>query len=233
MGEASAGVPANLFKIGVRRMIRALGFSLVLSALCLVSAGCAQSKLVAADSLVFHASTQWVQQTPGHESRRLQFSIPSHREGVEDASLIVWNFRSMRDRGDGFVIQKNIDRWCEQFVHDDGTPLTRAAEVTEFRINQMPVYTVDLHGRFVAETSPGSDLYHDKPGYRMLGAYIVAPHGDYIVKMVGPASVIDRHAKAFDTFMRSVQPRDGSMDIRDFQDPSTPKIGLAAERGRW
>ncbi|NOS99063.1 MAG: hypothetical protein HOP29_00360 [Phycisphaerales bacterium] len=176
----------------------------------LAVSGCAERRVVSADSLMFDASTKWVMENPGHGSRRLQFRVPSNHAGVEDATVIVWNFPGMRDPGDGTTVQKNIDRWCEQFVQGDGTPSAQVATTAEYRINGLPVHTVDLSGRYVAEVEPGSGLKHDKPAFRMIGAYVVSPEGDYIVKMIGPQPVVAAHEMAFDDFVKSVRMRDAT-----------------------
>ncbi len=185
-------------------MLRNLA-SLVLVCGMLSAIGCASTQEVSADALNFHASTSWVRVTPPHETRRLQFAVPSNDPAFEDAKLIVWNFAEMRDKGDGDVVRRNMDRWCEQFTQADGTSTYDVAEQSEYIINGIPVRTIDISGRYVEETSPGSGINVDKPYYRMIGAYIAAQDGDYLVKFVGPSSVVSANAGEFRTFLHSMR----------------------------
>lgn len=203
---------------------------LVLGAVVILAAGCATSRVVVADSLMFDAATAWDQQTPSHPSRRLQFRLPPDDPNVAEAELVVWNFPGMRDEGDGHLIRKTMDRWCAQMVQDDGASSREVAARAEYRVNGMPMWTMDLSGRYAAETSPGSDLHYDKQGYRMLGAYIVAPEGDYLVKLVGPASVVDRYVPSFDRFLQSVRPCDPSLMNRNSAWSDQSKTQLTAVR---
>jgi hypothetical protein len=186
-------------------MARTVLAALVVAAVSILVTGCAQTRPVSADTIQFQASTNWVLETPLHPARRLQFRVPSGNQAAPPAKLVVWNFPNMRDRGDGQVIQRNMSRWCEQFVQGDGQPTRAAANMSEWNVNGMPVHVIDVQGRYVAETAPGSGLHVNRPGYRMLGAYIVAPDGDYIVRMVGPLGVVQQHEGEFMDFVRSAR----------------------------
>ncbi len=188
--------------------------------------GCASTAAVHADSLTFHASTAWMAERPLHPTRRLQFRIPSHKRNVADAQLVVWNIENIRDNGGGRVIEMNIKRWGEQFAQDDGRTTNPMMKRSEYLINGMPVHMVDVSGRYIAESSPGSNVRVNKPGHRMLAAYVVAPQGDYIVKLVGPSEVVSQHAGAFNTFIKSARATNGTWDEVDFQVPGEPKTML-------
>jgi hypothetical protein len=185
-------------------MKRMIACGLVLCGVVIMS-GCASTQEVAADSLSFHASAEWVRQAPTHETRRLQIVVPSREEAIDDAEIVVWNFPQMRDKGDGEVIRRVIDRWCEQFTQADGTSSFDVARQRQYLINGLPAHTVDISGRYVAETSPGSGIRVDRPYYRMIGAYVTAPEGDYVIKFVGPASVVTANSEPFRTFLHSMR----------------------------
>ncbi len=208
--------------------------NVILSFVAVVSltTGCAKTVPVTADSLTLHASTRWQREAPEHASRRLQFRIRSDHGGVEDAKLILWNFPHMRDAGDGRVIQMNMDRWIDQFAQDDGMPSGNLAKMTEYRVNGMEVHTIDIAARYVSVSSPGSGVRTNLPGYRTLGAYLVAPQGDYIAKLWGPASVVSQHAAAFDMFVKSARPADAPWDQDVNEDGSQARTTLAATEAR-
>ncbi len=191
----------------MRRTTAALGLAMIS---VLAASGCATTQSVAADSLVFKASVHWQPEVPDHETRLLQYRLPSHQAGIEDATLVVWSFPGMRDTGDGHIINRNMDRWIEQFDLGARSQL-QAVRRVEYRINGLPVHTIDIAGRYTAETSPGSGIRYNLSNYRMRGAYVAGPDGDYIIKLVGPANVVAKHTREFDTFVRSVRMGDGSL----------------------
>ncbi len=175
------------------------------AAIAALSTGCSTTVPVRADSITFYASASWIPEETSHPSRKLEFRIPSGQPDMEDARLVVWNFPTVRDAGDGRVIQRNINQWMGQFVQDDGTPTDVLARRAEYRINGMPVHTLDVAGRLVSDSSSGPGVRVDHPTYRMKGAYVVSPQGDYLVKFIGPAEVVERHGEAFDTFLKTAR----------------------------
>lgn len=183
-------------------MARLVGVLLIVM-MALVVSGCAETKTVSADAIMFQASTDWRVEQSAHPSRRLEMGLPARQSGADDAKLIVWNFPTMRDSGDGAMVHANMMRWCEQFLQADGTPTQDVAKFAQWQVNGMPVHLVDISGRYVAETTPGSGLRVDRPGYRMIGAYMRTPDGDYIIKLIGPAATVAQHEFDFDQFIRS------------------------------
>jgi len=161
-----------------------------------------------ADSLMFDASPSWKIETSDHPSRLLQFRIRSQDKSADDARLMVWRIPGPREGGNEFAVQKALDQWCAQIIGSDGGSTAELAAYADYRINGMPMRLIDISGRYVGETSPGSGVRFDKPGYRMIGAYINAPQGDYLVKMIGPSAVVAKHAGEFGRFLRSARPCD-------------------------
>jgi hypothetical protein len=197
---------------------------------CLI--GCAsKTRTVGVDSLSFQVNNDWHQENPNHPTRRLQFRVPSHTEGVEDGRIVVWNFSRMRDTGDGRIIGLNMERWGDQFRQDDGTPVQNMGRKAEYLINNIPVYTYDVSGLYVHETSPGSGIRVNKPAHRLIGAYVVAPQGDYIVKFIGPKSLVSDQRPAFDAFLRSMRYDQWEPAPQpSLNDPSRPRTVLTATR---
>ncbi len=196
-------------------------------ALGMLVSGCAETKQVSADAIMFEAAVDWREHQPSHPSRRLEMTLPARDPGFEDARLIVWNFPTMRDSGDGVMIHANMMRWCEQFQQPDGVSTQDVAHFAEWHVNGMPVHVIDVTGRYVAETAPGSGLRVDRPGYRMMGAYIVTPDGDYIAKLIGPAVTVAQHEADFGAFLRSAYA--GGVPV-PAESPAQGRSMLAADR---
>jgi len=69
-------------------------------------------------------------------------------------------------------------------------------------------------GRYVAEVTPGSSERFDKPGFRMIAAYIDAPDGPYYMKLVGPQATIAKWHDSVQTFLKSMRP--GAPELSGF-----------------
>ncbi len=199
-------------------MFRMMAIVLLGVTVLALSSGCSTTVPVTADAITFHASNSWVPESTTHSSRKLQFRVPSDEPGVADARVVVWNFPGVRDSGDGRVIQANMDRWSTQFAQDDGMPSDGLALRAEYRVSGMPVYTFNISGSYTATDEADSGLQVIRPAYRMRGAYIVSPQGDYIVKFVGPVDVVDRHGAEFDTFVKTARSRHWFAPPQEAQD---------------
>ena len=71
--------------------------------------------------------------------------------------------------------------------------------------NGLKVTTVDVSGRYVAETAPGSSTFHDKPAYRLRAAVVETPKGSYFVKLVGPEMTVTQWNDSFLSYVRSFE----------------------------
>lgn len=169
---------------------------MIIAAAPLFLLGCMPTKPVSVDQITFEVPLTWEKESPseGSQNRRAQWNLGS------DLKVVVWQFPGMRDKAG-----ENIERWKSQFALEDSDAPSEDVKTDHFFASGNDVYTVDIRGRYVAETFPGSGERVSKPNHRMLGAYIETPDGDYVVKMVGPVGAVGLHAGAFDQFLRSMK----------------------------
>jgi len=147
----------------------------------------------------FDAQPGWVEETPSSGMRKKQFRLPGEGD-AEDAELAVFHFP-----GSGGDAESNIARWCGQFAPIDGRPAREAAEVTTEDRDGMRLTFVDLTGRYVAETTPGSGVRVDKPDTRLLAAVIECSGGPYFVKLVGPADTVEHWKASYQSFLADLR----------------------------
>jgi hypothetical protein len=151
--------------------------------------------------LHFKAPSEWVVEKPSSNVRLAQYKLPKADGDSEDASLVLYFFGSNQ----GGSVQANLERWISQIEQPDGTSSQTKAKSETLTINQLKVSTIDLSGTYVAETTPGSGVRHNNPGYRLRAAVIETPKGAYYVKLVGPSKTVDRWNKAFDAYLQSFE----------------------------
>ncbi len=162
----------------------------------------AASRTIEVDRLVFVVPAGWLIEQPTSSMRKAQFKLPGGQVGM-DAELIIFNFGSTPEAGG--PVQANFDRWCSQFVQDDGGDTKARAKREQAEIGGMAVHTIDISGRYVASVRPGAPDKSNKPDHRMLASIIISPEGKYFVKLLGPAGTVDAQAGAYQKFLRSLQ----------------------------
>ena len=150
---------------------------------------------VSLDGISVVVPSSWNSTTPSSEMRKAQWSI------ADDTELVVYYFD-----GGGGSVEDNLERWYGQFVQDDGSSTSATASLATRTIAGMRVTTVDVSGRYVAETQPGSGQHVDHPGYRMLAAIVMAPGGGYYFKLIGPSGHVRAALAHFGSMIDSVQP---------------------------
>jgi hypothetical protein len=143
------------------------------------------------------APAGWKEEPVTSSMRRGQWKIDA--EGGQ-AELVVYYFGQM---GAGSV-EKNLERWYGQFEQPDGRPSKEAAQTTEKTVADMKVTRVEVGGRYVAETRPGSGQRQDVANARMLAAIVEAPDGAYYFKLVGPEPTVKAAAAGFDSMLESL-----------------------------
>ena len=151
-------------------------------------------------ALVFDPPKDWVVGTPTSSMRKAQYRLPRVAGDAEDAECVVYFFGDMG----GGNVEANIDRWCSQFEQPDGRDSKSVLERSERTVSGMAVHDVKLSGTYVAETAPGSGERVNKPGFELRVAIVASDHGDYFVKLVGPAATVRHHDAAFRDFIGRV-----------------------------
>lgn len=133
--------------------------------------------------------------------RVAQYRLPKVEGDTEDASLVLYYF----GQGQGGSTAANIERWVGQMKQEDGGTSKDKAKEEHLEANGLKIATVDLTGTYVAETSPGSGTFHNKPGYRLRAAVVETPRGSYFVKLVGPEKTVTQWNDSFLSYLRSFE----------------------------
>ena len=165
------------------------------------SAAAPVGKTVDAGGIQFGEPEGWKRETPTSPMRKLQYALPRAEGDSEDASLVVFHFGT----GQGGSVQSNLDRWVSQFEQPGGAPSSDAAKVSTRRVGEIAVTDVDLGGTYVAETTPGSGVRHNKPGWRMLASILESGQSAWYVKLVGPAATVARWEPSYRRFTSEVR----------------------------
>lgn len=153
---------------------------------------------VEADGLSFRPHKGWVSEATASTSRVAAYRLPGESE---DAHLLVFYFGS-----GGGSIEANMERWIGQFEQEDGSPTRSVAKIERTADKGLVIHTLDVAGRRVAETSPGSGEYTDIPGMRMMTAIVDTDVGPYYVRLLGTEETVADWAKSFHEFINDLEP---------------------------
>ena len=146
--------------------------------------------------LVFAASEGWTEETPANPMRKAQYVLPGAPVNGADATAVVFHFPA----GAG-TVDANIERWASQFEQADGSSSMDRIQRMQRRVDGMLVHEVQIGGRYVAETSPGSGERLDEAEWKMMAAVFESDHGNYYLKCVGPRATIDHWAGSIRGFV--------------------------------
>lgn len=150
--------------------------------------------------LKFKVPAGWVEEERTSSMRVAQYKLPRAAGDTEDASLVLYYF----GQGQGGSTTANIDRWIGQMKQEDGSP-AKGAKDEQLVANGLKVTTVDVSGTYVAETSPGSGTFNNKPAYRLRAAVVETPNGSYFVKLVGPEKTVTQWNDSFVSYIKSFE----------------------------
>src|ERR1041384_1499238 len=150
-------------------------------------------------SLKFTVPPGWIEEERASSMRVAQYRLPSAEGDTETGSVVLYYF----GQGQGGSTAANIERWVGQMKQADGGASKTGAKEERFDVNGLKVTTVDVGGTYVAETTPGSGTFTNKPGYRLLAAVVETPNGSYFVTLVGPEKTVARWNESFLSFLKS------------------------------
>lgn len=150
--------------------------------------------------LKFKVPAGWVEEERTSSMRVAQYKLPRAAGDTEDASLVLYYF----GQGQGGSTTANIDRWIGQMKQEDGSR-AKGAKDEQLVANGLKVTTVDVSGTYVAETSPGSGTFNNKPAYRLRAAVVETPNGSYFVKLVGPEKTVTQWNDSFVSYIKSFE----------------------------
>ncbi|HKR13596.1 MAG TPA: hypothetical protein VJT15_16140 [Pyrinomonadaceae bacterium] len=150
-------------------------------------------------TLRYKVPAGWVEEERSSSMRVAQYKLPRAEGDADDGSLVLYYF----GKGQGGSTAANIERWASQIQQADGTKAKLSEE--RFEANGLKVTTVDAGGTYVAETSPGSGTFNNKPAWRLRAAVVDTPNGSYFVKLVGPEKTVARWNEAFVGYLKSFE----------------------------
>ena len=174
--------------------MRKLTLPLLIPLLCLFNTAF-QTK----SSLKFTVPPGWIEEERSSAMRVAQYKLPRAEGDTENGSVVLYYFGP----GQGGSTAANIERWVSQMKQADGGSSKAAAKEDRFEVNGLKVATVDVAGTYVAETTPGSGKFENKPGYRLQAAVVETPNGPYFLKLVGPEKTVARWNESFLAFLKS------------------------------
>jgi len=154
--------------------------------------------LTLAMGLKFDAPKEWEALPKSSPMRSAEFKLPRAEGDADDATIAVFNFGGFL----GGSTEANIQRWLTQFDPKEGEPkIEKPKDDAAIKIT-----FVDVSGRYVAETRPGSGVKLDKPGWRMIGAVVESKEGVLFVKALGPKASIAKSEAAIRAYISSAKP---------------------------
>jgi hypothetical protein len=169
--------------------------------LFLITLLCLTNTAFQKSSLKFTVPAGWIEEERSSSMRIAQYRLPPAEGDTENGSVVLYYF----GQGQGGSAAANIERWIGQMKQADGKTSKEAAKEDRFDMNGLKVTTVDVAGTYVAETSPGSGTFENKPGYRLLAAVVETPNGPYFLKLVGPEKTVARWNESFLGFLKSFE----------------------------
>ena len=150
--------------------------------------------------LKFTVPAGWIDEERTSSMRVAQYKLPKATGDTDDASLVLYYF----GQNQGGSTSANIERWIGQMQQADGSA-AKDAKQEQLEANGLKITTVDVSGRYVAETAPGSGSFLNKPGYRMRAAVVETPKGSYFVKLVGPEKTVAQWNESFLSYLKSFE----------------------------
>jgi hypothetical protein len=152
-------------------------------------------------SLKFTVPPGWIEEERTSSMRVAQYRLPRAEGDTENGSVVLYYFGP----GQGGSTAANIERWVGQMKQADGGSSKTVAREEQFEVNGLKVSMVDVAGTYVAETTPGSGTFENKPGYRLQAAVVETPNGPYFLKLIGPEKTVTRWNESFLAFVKSFE----------------------------
>ena len=158
-------------------------------------------------ALKLEAPASWNKVKPRSFVVEYEIAVPKSDGDAADGRLTIM--------GAGGSVDANIQRWYGQYVQPDGGKTEDVAKVTNSDIAGSKVTWVDIKGTLLDK--PGGPMAGGKTvereNYRTLAAIIQTDeHGQYFVKLYGPAKTITDNEAAFKGFIESLSINDDAKD---------------------
>lgn len=152
-----------------------------------------QDVIVDDGGLTFQVPSTWAQVQPKINMIEAEFAIPKLESDPANGRVTVMS--------SGGTIEQNIDRWKSQFedAEDD------AIKVSAKDVGKLKVHVVDITGTYLDTMGNPAGPKSKRENYRLLGAIIESPNGNYYVKCYGPAPTMEHHHAGFQKLVDSVR----------------------------
>lgn len=103
-------------------------------------------------------------------------------------------------------VEQNIERWKGQFTQEDDSSTSDHTQVSEKKVNGIPVHIVSITGTYDDRVGPFAGKGVSREGYRMLAAIVETKvAGTYFFKLYGPEKVVNDHEKGFKEMLESLR----------------------------
>lgn len=174
-------------------VISPMMLALVLSAAAAGSASAAEEAkadhaVKIGPDLTMTVPADWNRKTPRVRIVEHEFAIPAAEGDKEEGRMTVMTA--------GGSVEANVERWLGQFAQADGSSTNEKGKVEKKQVAGSEVTVVDVSGTYRDSRGPFAPAV-ERPGYRMLGAVVPTPQGNYFIKFYGPQKTVDANQKAF------------------------------------
>ncbi|MFN7021543.1 MAG: hypothetical protein ACK4WH_09485 [Phycisphaerales bacterium] len=156
--------------------------------------GTGEAEAVTVSGVGVSVPRAWIKRAPSSSMRLAEYVVaPDSGKG----EAVVVFFGSI-----GGGVQANINRWKEQVLGPDGSPV----EETNTRsrtINGVKVTTVEMHGTLKGGVMGGPPK--DMPGSSFLAAIIEGPGGPAFIKFTGPSDAVAQAMPAWEAMISGMR----------------------------
>ncbi|MBL9123433.1 MAG: hypothetical protein JNG90_07350 [Planctomycetaceae bacterium] len=131
------------------------------------------------------------------------------------SQIVAYEFQAPPAEGDelpgrftvmaaGGSVEANLERWYGQFTQPDGGSTKDAAKVEELTVAGQKVVLADLSGTYDDKPAPMAPGVK-RENYRMLGAIVATPDGNFYLKFYGPRKTVSAQREAFVEMVKSLK----------------------------
>jgi hypothetical protein len=156
-----------------------------------------EGTVVDLDGLRSKAPAAWKEEEPSNRMRVAQFKLPKVKDEPRDAEIVIFNT--------GGSARDNIDRWKTFFIPPEGKTTDDIAKVSEMKVGDAKVTTLDIHGTYKFKERPFDPNAKEErlAHYRMVGAVLETPNKQFQIRFVGPEATVEHYKAGFDEWLKN------------------------------
>ena len=150
--------------------------------------------------LVATPPAEWKSEKPANRLRSHQFKLASDESGLADAEIIVMPESKPKP-------EQMFPGWKEQFTPPDGKTLADVAKESKLEVGTTTLHILDVSGTWKYKERPfdPKSKLELKPEYRAIWVIVVTKDEATHVRLSGPEKVVEKHKKAFETWLKSLK----------------------------